>query len=231
MAWSGGLDVTTDVSGILRGTDLFGLAPDEELSALAKVSQLRKFGRGEVVFNRGDPGDTLIVVASGQVKAVIRSADAAELTLTVIKAGGAFGELSVADNGPRATHAETLEECQLLYIPRERVQDVCARVPSVAQALSRAIAASFRLLTEEAADLVFLDLPRRVAKVLLSQPEGADGLIRLQMGQDELAHQVGGTRQSVNAALRSFERRGWVEVRNGAVVVNRDPALGRFAGL
>jgi CRP-like cAMP-binding protein len=56
-------------------------------------------------------------------------------------------------------------------------------------------------------------------------------LIRLRMNQEELAHQVGGTRQSVNAALRGFERRGWLEVRDRAVVVKQAASLGRFAGL
>jgi CRP/FNR family transcriptional regulator, cyclic AMP receptor protein len=95
-----------------------------------------------------------------------------------------------------------------MFIPREMIQDMCARVPSAAQALARSIAATLRRLTEATADLVFLDLPRRVAKVLLSQPMGEDGIVRLKMSQEELARQVGGTRQSVNAPLRGFERRG-----------------------
>ena len=118
----------------------------------------------------------------------------------------------------------------LLFVPRETVQDICARVPSVAQALTSSIAATLRRLTEAASDLVFLDLPRRVAKVLLSQPRGDDGIIRPKMSQEELAHQVGGTRQSVNAALRGFERRGWIEVHDRAVTVKQAAALGRFAG-
>lgn len=223
--------MTTDVTGILRGTNLLRSVPAEDLKAIAAVSRLRSFRRGQVVFSRNDPGDTVIVVVSGRVKVVVRSADGGELTLTVIPAGGLFGELSVADNGPRSADAETLEECQLLLIPRETIQDLCARVPSVAQALTSSIAATLRRLTGEAADLVFLDLPRRVAKVLLSQPRGGDGTIRLRMSQEELAHQVGGTRQSVNAALRGFERRGWLEVRDRAVVVKQAAALGQFAGL
>ena len=150
----------------------------------------------------------MIVVISGRVKVAIRSADGGELTLTIIPAGRLFGELDVADNGPRSGDAETLEECQLLFIPREMIQDICARVPSAAQALARSIAATLRRLTEATADLVFLDLPRRVAKVLLSQSRGEDGIIRLKMSQEETARQVGGTRQSVNAPLRGFERRG-----------------------
>ena len=72
--------------------------------------------------------------------------------------------------------------------------------------------------------------PRRVAKVLLSQPRDDDGVIGQKMTQEEFAHRVGGARQSVNAALRGFERRGWIQVRNQAVTVKQAAALSRFAG-
>jgi CRP/FNR family cyclic AMP-dependent transcriptional regulator len=221
---------SAEVTDILRATDLFGSASDADIEAIAAASRSRTFRRGQVLFTAGDPGGTLIVVISGRVKVVVRSADGGELTLTVIQPGGTFGQLSAADGGPRSTDAETLEECRLLFVPAEIIQDLCGRVPSVAQALASSLAAGMRRLTEDASSLVFLDLPRRVAKVLLGQPRGDDGLIGQKMTQEELAHQVGGTRQSVNAALRGFERRGWIEVRNQAVTVKQAAALGRFAG-
>ena len=110
------------------------------------------------------------------------------------------------------------------------VHDICARVPAAAQALLGSIAATLRRLTEAASDLVFLDLPRRVAKTLLSQPRGDDGVIRFNLRQEELAHQAGGTRQSVNAASRGVERRGWIQVQDRAVTVTPAAALRRFAG-
>jgi CRP/FNR family transcriptional regulator, cyclic AMP receptor protein len=219
-----------DLTGILRGTVLFRSAPAGDLEQIAAASRLRDFRRGQVVFTAGDPSDTLIVVVSGSVKVVVRSADGGELTLTVIEPGGLFGEVSVADNGPRSTGAEALEESRLLLVPRDKVADICSRVPAVAYALTVSLAAMLRRLTEETSDLVFLDLPRRVAKILLGQPRDGDGVVQLRMSQEELAHQVGGTRQSVNAALRGFERRGWIEVHGRAVAVRDAAALGRFAG-
>ena len=222
--------MTTDVAGILRRTGLLRSVPAEDLQALAAVSRLRSFRRGQVVFTTGDPADSLIVVVSGSVRVVVRSADGGELTLTVVQPEGALGELSIADGGPRSADAETLEESQLLLVPREAIQDVCTRVPAAAQALTDSIAALLRRLTEDVSDLVFLDLPRRVAKTLLAQPRGDDGVIQLKMSQEQLAHQAGGSRQSVNAALRSFERRGWIEVRGRTVTVKQPAALSRFAG-
>jgi CRP-like cAMP-binding protein len=222
--------MTTDVTAILRQTSLLSSVPADDLGAVTAASRLRSFRRGQVVFTRGDPGDSLIVVISGHVKVVVRSADGGELTLTIVPPGGIFGELSIADGGPRSADAETLDTSQLLFIPREQVQDVCARVPAAAIALLGSIAATLRRLTEAASDLVFLDLPRRVAKVVLSQAAGDDGTVRLNLRQEELAHQVGGSRQSVNAALRGFERRGWVELHDRAVIVTQPAALSRFAG-
>ena len=222
--------MTADLQGILRGTDLLGSVPTADLEAVAARSRERTFRRGQILFIAGDPGDTVIVVISGRVKVVVRSADGGELTLTVVGPGGMFGELSVADGGPRSADAETLEECRLLFVPREMIQDICGREPTAEHALLRSVAATLRRLTEAASDLVFLDLPRRVAKVLLSQPRGEDGLIWPPISQEELAHQAGGSRPSVNATLRGFERRGWIQLRGRAVTVTQAAALSRFAG-
>jgi CRP/FNR family transcriptional regulator, cyclic AMP receptor protein len=221
---------TSELARILRGTDLFASVPPADLEAVVTASRLRVYRRGQIVCTAGQPGDTVMVVVSGQLKVVVRSADGGELTLTVVQPGGVVGELAAVDGGPRSADAETLEECRLLLIPRELVQDICARVPGAALALARSLAVTLRRLTEGASDLVFLDLPRRVAKVLLSQSRDEDGVIRLRMTQQQLAHQAAGTRQSVNAALRGFERRGWIEVRDRAVTVKQAAALSRFAG-
>jgi CRP/FNR family transcriptional regulator, cyclic AMP receptor protein len=222
--------MTADVTRVLHETSLFRSVPAGDLEAVAAVARLRTFRRGQVVFTAGDPGDALMVVISGRVKVVVRSADGGELTLTVIGPGGTLGELSIADGGPRSADAETLEECRVLLVPREPIQEICSRVPSVAGALTASLAGTLRRLTEAASDLVFLDMPRRVAKVLASQPRGDDGTIRLASTQEEIAHQVGSTRQSVNAALRGFERRGWIEVHDRSVTVKQGTALSRFAG-
>jgi CRP/FNR family transcriptional regulator, cyclic AMP receptor protein len=222
--------MAAELTGVLRETALLRSLPAADLAAIAAASRLRTFRRGQVVFSTGDPGDTLIVVVSGRVKVVVRSADGAELTLTIIEPGGVFGELSVADSGPRSADAETLEESRLLLIPRQTIQEIGSRVPALTQALTGSLAVTLRRLTEAASDLVFLDLPRRVAKVLLSQPRGADGRIRCTLSQQELSNQAGSTRQSVNAALRGFERRGWVQLQDRIVTVHQEAALSRFAG-
>ena len=222
--------MSTDLVGLLRATPLLATVPTAELEALAAGSRVRTYRRGQIVFTTGEPGETVMVVISGWIKVVVRSADGGELTLTVIGPGTLFGEINVADGGPRSADAEALEQTRLLLIPREMLLDLSGRQPAVALALLRSVADTLRRLTEAASDLVFLDLPRRLAKVLLSQPRRDDGVLSPPLSQEELAHQAGGSRQSVNAALRGFERRGWIHVSGRAMSITQADALNRFAG-
>jgi len=222
--------MAADVTDLLRQTDLLGSVPDGDLAALADASRVRTFRRGQLVCSAGDRGDTLIVVIAGRVKVMVRSADGGELILAAVGPGGTLGEVSIADGGPRSADVETLEDSQLLLVPRERVQDICERNPAASQALARSVAGTLRRLTDATSDLVFLDLPRRVAKVLLGQPRDLDGVISPPLTQAQFANQAAGTRQSVNAAMRGFERRGWISVNGRAVAVLQPDMLARFAG-
>lgn len=222
-------DATADAAAGLRDVALFGSLPDAELAGIAARSRQRGYRRGQVVFQAGDPGDSLVVILSGRVKVTVRSADGGELILTVLGRGGSLGELSIADGGDRSADAETVEDSSLLLVPREVVLDVAGRHPQVVDGLLQSVAASLRRLTDVTSDLVFLDLPRRVAKTLLEFPSDPGGVIRAAVTQEQLAHQVAGTRQSVNAALRGFQRRAWVELRDRTIVVTDRAALERFA--
>jgi CRP/FNR family cyclic AMP-dependent transcriptional regulator len=222
--------MAADLVDVLQRTSLLASVPDADLALLAGASRMRTLRRGQVVCSTGDPGDTLIVVVSGRLKIVTRAADGAELTLTILGPCATLGDVSIADGGPRSADVETLADSQLLFIPRERVQDVCARVPAAALALAASVAATVRRLTDATADLVFLDLPRRIAKVLLGQPRDVGGVIRPQLTQEQFAHLAAGTRQSVNAAMRGFEKRGWIMVDGRDVTVRQPEMLAHFAG-
>lgn len=222
--------LSADIAKVLRQSILLGPVPDDDIAALMAISKVRTVRKGQIVCVTGDPGDTLIAVITGRLKVIARSADGGELTLTSVGPAGMIGDVSVADSGPRSADAEAAENSVLMFIPRQAAQDICARIPAAAQALASSIATSLRRLTEATSDLVFLDLPRRVAKILISQPRDESGKLRPHLTQGELAQQAGGTRQSVNAALRAFERRGWIQAASRSLTVAEPESLARFAG-
>ena len=219
-----------NVEAALRGVALFADVSNDDLAELAANARVRSFPRRQIVFSRGDPSDTLIVVLSGRVQIIVRSVDGGELILAVLGEGDVLGEPSLADGGPRSADAQTAEDTSLLIIPREAVVTLARHDAAVAMKMLAYVSATLRRLTDLTEDLVFLDLPRRVAKILLGAPTGSAGEVDLAMSQEQLAHRVGGTRQSVNGALRGFERRGWIAVHGRRVTIQQADALARFAG-
>ncbi len=221
---------TASCADELHKVSLFSQSSPASVQGLAARAIRRSYRRGQVLFQAGDASDTLMVVVRGRIQILATSADGAELTFDVIRAGEVLGTLGVVDGGPRSTSAISLEDADLILLPRQSVLDVLSAEPATTHKLLLNVAASLRRLTDATADLVFLDLPRRLAKLLVEHPTATGRRVDLGLTQSQVATVVGGTRQSVNAALGGFARRGWIRV-DGQIVVLLDPeSLHRFAG-
>ncbi len=222
---------------LLRRTRLFAGLDEPTLRALAERSVERSFQRHGRLFFQGDPGDGLFVLASGLVKVVVSSEEGEEMVLVTLGPGEALGELAVVDGGPRSAAAEALEPTSALLITRPVLLELAARDPALTDALLRALGGLLRRLTEQASDLVFLDLPGRMAKLLagLAAERGSatpDGIeLDANLTQTDLAGMVGASRQSVNQILQGFARRGYLQVQGRRIVIHRLDLLRRRAGL
>ena len=216
---------------LLRSTSLLGGLDDADLQRLAERAVSRRYRRGQVVFTEGDAADSLMIVATGRVKVLAISDDGRDHVLNVLDPGQTLGELAMADGGPRSASVEALDDCTLLVLDRQAILELLRERPAVAEELLKALGAHVRRLTGHTADLVFLDLPRRVAKLLLYRHrETGRAVIELGLNQTELAAMLGGSRQSVNQAMREFEKRGWIVAEGQTVTMLDVDRMRRYAG-
>jgi CRP-like cAMP-binding protein len=216
----------------LRQTELFASADPERLARLAGRAFVRRFAPGQVVFTEGEPSDHLYVVRTGRVRVLVHSSHGDELTLSVLGPGDTMGELSIIDGAARSASAEAVAATELLTLPAADVRAAFEADPALLLAVAGELAAIVRRLTGGAADLVFLDLPRRLAKLIVAEShETRAGAIRVELGmsQSGLAARLGVTRQSLNRALSGLTRRGWLSSADGGYVVHDLAALRRFA--
>jgi CRP-like cAMP-binding protein len=221
-----------DVVAELRRTVLFADADPARLEPLAARAFVRRFAAGQVVFTEGEPSDHLYVVRSGRVRVLVQSPHGEEMTLSVLGPGETLGELSMIDGQPRSASAEALGPTQLVALPAGDVRTALRSDPVLLLAVAAELAAMVRRLTGGTADLVFLDLPRRLAKLLLAEARREPtGLLRVELGmsQSGLAARLGVTRQSLNRALGGLVRRGWIRPEDGGYVLRDPAALRRFA--
>ena len=106
---------------LLAGTPMFQDVPAAQLDALARQAKMRKLGPRELLFAKGDPGDSMYLVVSGRVPVGVVSVDGREVTYALIGPGQMFGEIALLDGGPRSADATAAEPSELLVIERRDI--------------------------------------------------------------------------------------------------------------
>src|SRR4051794_17011110 len=223
------------MDSVLATAPLFAGLDEATAELLGSAMTTRSVDRGHIVFTEGDTGDRLFIVLDGKVKISRAAADGRENLLAVLGAGEMFGELSLFDPGPRTATVTTVTESTLASLDHDDLRPLLTERPGVAVQLLMALAQRLRRTNEAMADLVFTDVPGRVAKALLDLAEkfGAqesDGLrVRHDLTQEELAQLVGASRETVNKALSEFAHRGWLRIEGRSVLLLDPERLARRA--
>ncbi|MCG7607811.1 Crp/Fnr family transcriptional regulator [Mycolicibacterium sp. (ex Dasyatis americana)] len=211
-----------------------GVSPDA-VAALVRQLEPVTFRRSEVVFTEGEPGDTLYIITSGKVKIGRKSVDGRDSLITLMGPSDMFGELAIFDPGPRTSTVTALTEVKAVVMSRTVLRSWIADRPEIAEQLLRVLARRLRRTNDNLSDLIFTDVPGRVAKQLLylAQRFGSrDGnALRVdhELTQEEIAQLVGSSRETVNKALSDFAQRGWIRVQGRTILIDNAERLAKRA--
>jgi len=211
----------------LAQVPLFSSLDSTELAALSALARPLRCRKGEVVFREGDEGTTLFIVKKGEVRIVLRSQDGKEATLGFRAAGDFFGEQALLDGEPRSADVIATEACELLSLRREGFLHFLTGHPEVAISLLAILSQRLRSTTRLVNDAIFLDVRTRVVKTVLDLANargipGPDGEMTIpRLTQEDLAHLVSASRESVNKWLRYYERLGFLSLLRGRLVVRQ----------
>jgi CRP/FNR family transcriptional regulator, cyclic AMP receptor protein len=224
-----------DAEVVLRRAPLFDGLDDESARALRRQMSDVKVSRGEHLFLEGQGGDRLYVVLDGKIKLTRAAADGRENLLSVLGPGEMFGELSLFDPRPRTSSASAITDATLAGLAHDALRAWLGNHPDVSIHMLRALARRLRRANDVVADLVFTDVPGRVAKNLLDLADRfgeqeRDGLhVHHDLSQEELAQLVGASRETVNKALADFAARGWLQISARSVLILDTERLRRRA--
>lgn len=215
----------TQDEDVFRKAPLFTALDDVAAASLRASMDSVKIAKGSVLFAEGDEGDHLYVILEGKLKLGTSSGDGRENLLSILGPGDMFGELSLFDPGPRTSTATAVTDAKLLSLSHKNLIPWLAVNPAVALNLLERLAQRLRRTNEAVGDLVFSDVPGRVAKALIDLGErfgkqSPEGLyVHHDLTQEELAQLVGASRETVNKALADFVGRGWLKLDGRAVLI------------
>lgn len=183
------------------------------LSELAERADLRTFSRRQFLYLAGDPVQRVHLVVDGHVAATVTSPEGSAVTFHVAGPGELCGQVDLLTGGTFSVSAQALSDGTALALPAGAVRRLLSAEPDCLARYASDLAGIVTAMTRVTADLVFLDIPHRLARFLLESAT-PDGRVDVPYTQSELAARLGVMRQTLNAALARLAREGMVRIES-----------------
>jgi CRP-like cAMP-binding protein len=203
-------------------TQLFRGLPAAELRQLVSVGRRRRFQRGQAVFHRGDPADSLHLVLKGRFAARVVTQRTDSVMVAIHGPGEAFGELALVDPVPRSTTVTAVETGETLAIGRDDFDRVRREYPEVNEVLVQLLAARVRTASDRLLEAIFVPAETRVLRRLLElvgHYGQGEAETSIPLTQEDIAALAATSRATANRVLRAEQERGTLRLARGRTVV------------
>jgi len=208
--------------------------PAEDVRRLLSVARRRRFQRGEVVFHREDPGESLHLIVSGRFAIRVMTPLGETVWLAVRGPSESFGEMTLIESDSRrSATVSALEAAETFAVRKPEFDGLRERYPSIDRVLIALLAGEVRMLNERLLEALYLTAERRLLRRLHELSEvyrRPDGSVVIPLTQEELAEFAGAARATVNRVLREEQARGTLELHRGRTRVLDPDELSRRAG-
>lgn len=214
----------TRTRAVLKAKSILAGLSDEALDDLVRKGRLVRFGKGETIYNRGDAGDSLMVVLSGRIKVSNVSTNAREVVLNFLAEGDLLGELGAVDGRERSADAFALEPTEGLVIYRRDILALLEAHPKAMLGLVTTLTAKLRDMSAMV-EHSLLQMAGKAAKGLirLADRHGrrvADGiLVDLKLSQRDLGNYVGLSRENTSRELGRLRDEGLIRIDGAQIVI------------
>lgn len=198
---------------------LFSALPESLREGLRQAEPLRSFDAGQIIQQRGDDPRGFWLIEGGSVSVGQFLAGGEFRGVALLGTGDSWGELALFAARPRVVDAVARSACQLRHIRASRFEAALQADPSSMRRLLGALSRQLQETLEVMAAIRRGTAQARIAGLLVTLCDSAEGERRITVTQHELGDLLGLTRASINAGLREFEARGLVQRAYRAVEI------------
>jgi len=174
-----------------------------------------------LIYERYSPALGFYRIVSGNIRLFSLALDGRELIYKVSGQTESFGDLAAIDGQPYPLSAETITDCDLLFMSRGRLSNLRAAHPELETALLEFALQIARLSVTFVEEATIFPLPARIASRLTylaaSAKARGEPVHELKVGQKDISVMVGASRQAVNKVLAEFQAQGLIETHYGAI--------------
>jgi CRP/FNR family transcriptional regulator, cyclic AMP receptor protein len=204
--------------------------PAEERRALETRCSFRRFAANEPLMEHFTQSSLVRFIIAGRARVVHRLDGGDEVTIAVVSAGDALGEISAIDGGGASASVIAEEDCVAAELPKEDFQQLIMRNGAVALDLLRRWAGIIRDLDDKVSLVSSNGPEQRVYSEILrlarvDKPGSDRWLVPEMPGHQDLAVRAQTTREAVARAIAELVSRGIAERRTRALLINDYKAL------
>jgi CRP/FNR family transcriptional regulator len=199
---------------VIARIPLFSGLSREQLTQFQGIAQERSYGRGELIFSEGDPGDGFYVVLRGTVKIFKVSPDGKEHILHIFTVGQAFGEVPVFAGEHFPANAEALFETRALFFPRSAFIALLEKNPALSLKLLADLSLKLRQFTVQIENLSLKEIPARLATYLLylADEQGREDQVTLSISKGQLASLLGTIPETLSRIFAKLSSQQLIQV-------------------
>lgn len=218
----------------LPADSILGSLDEAELTELLAFAVRKKIGRGSLLFEAGDDGDSMLVVLDGTLKVFVVTANGREIVLNYVSRGGIIGEIAMLDGGPRTANVSAVDATEVLLLQRRHLLPFLEHHLDAALRVIAVLCRHLRHANEMIEASTGMAMGPRLARGLLRLVDehavtAPDGMRVLTLTQGDIASFVGLSRENVNRQLREWEQDGFVKLGRGQITVRAADALREIA--
>lgn len=214
----------------IRQSDLFESFNPVELGRLLGILEELELPKHHMVFSPGAPSEAIYFIEKGRVRLTRLSPEGKTVILALLGPGDLIGEASW-ESGEHDSYAETLEESRIYQISREAFQNFIHENPEFGLRLIQIIGGRLKQAQARIEDLVFRQVPSRVARLLVTLAEShgkvtPNGIrVEFPLTHQEIADLVGSSRVTVTQILNRFRSSQWIDIESKRVTIHNLDAL------
>jgi CRP-like cAMP-binding protein len=215
------------IRATIARSPLFQALPIQAIEDLTQRVSVKRVPVQTTIVSQDEPGDSMFVIMTGRVKVVIFGENGREVTLSILRPGDSFGEMSLFDGEERSANCIAVEPTTLLVLGRDDLLRHLSQHPRTALNLLGEMARRLRRADQSIAQLALCDVNERLIHrlVSLAREEGTDSpdgvLVRRRPTQQELANMIGSCRETISRAFNQLARDGLIIPRGRALVVTK----------
>jgi len=195
---------------MFENVEFFQGLDDKQLAELESGASSRTYKKGSIILSEGDESDSMFVIVAGEAQAYRDDEQGKKIILATMVAGESFGELAIFSGEPRSANVIVTRDCEVKIIRKKDIEALVSSSSQFATSVIQRLSVKVIALTEKVSVLALKDNYGRIVRVL--EEHANDDAITGKLTQQDIADQIGSSREMVSRILKDLRVGGYIEI-------------------